>query len=263
MNNPEQFSRHIRLPSFGHEGQEKISRAKIAVVGAGGLGSPASAYLAATGIGSIGLIDSDSVEISNLPRQLLYTSANLDEMKVMAAEKRLKAINPNLKLNIFPNRLKADNVAKIINDYDVVIDGSDNFATKFLLNDACVINKVPLIHAGVVRYYGQIMTIIPHQSACYRCIFPEPPPANSIPNCQEAGILNTVAGIIGLIQATEAIKLIINAGKLLTNRLLVFDALEMSFRNIAIKRNDNCPVCSEKSVIKTIKNINSASVECS
>ncbi|MFH1231619.1 MAG: HesA/MoeB/ThiF family protein, partial [Planctomycetota bacterium] len=187
MNNIEQFSRHIRLPSFGPEGQKKISRAKVAIIGAGGLGSPSAIYLAATGVGSIGLIDSDSVEISNLPRQILYNPSNLDEMKVIAAEKRLKEINPHLKLNIFHNRLKPDNVVKIIKNYDVVIDGSDNFATKFLLNDACVINKIPLIHAGVIRYTGQVMTIIPHQSACYRCIFPEPPPADTVPTCREAG----------------------------------------------------------------------------
>ncbi|MFH0889128.1 MAG: HesA/MoeB/ThiF family protein [Planctomycetota bacterium] len=253
MNNIEQFSRHIRLPSFGPEGQKKISRAEVAIVGAGGLGSPSAIYLAATGIGSIGLIDSDSVEISNLPRQILYNQHNLDEMKVTAAGKRLKEINPCLKLNIFTDRLKYDNVVKIIKDYDIVIDGSDNFATKFLLNDACVINKIPLIHAGVVRYNGQVMTIIPYQSACYRCIFPEPPPANTIPTCREAGILNTVAGIIGLIQATEAIKIIIKAGKLLTNRLIVFDALEMNFRTIEIKRSNNCPVCSKRATIKTIK----------
>jgi adenylyltransferase/sulfurtransferase len=262
MNNIEQFSRHIRLPSFGVEGQEKVAQAKIFIVGAGGLGSSSATYLAAAGVGTIGLIDNDNVEISNLPRQILYNPANVDELKITPAEKRLKQINPLLKLNIFSERLKADNVVKIIKDYDVIIDGSDNFATKFLLNDACVINKIPLIHAGVLRYTGQVMTIIPHQSACYRCIFPEPPPANTVPTCQEAGILNTVAGIIGLIQATEAGKLIIKAGKLLTNRLLLFDALEMSFRTIEIKRSNNCPVCSKRATIKTVKDIQSVSTEC-
>jgi len=254
----DQFSRHIRLPYFGAAGQKKISRAKVAIVGAGGLGSSSATYLAATGLGSIGLIDSDSVEVSNLPRQILYNPSDLDKIKVTAAEKRLKAINPALKLNIFSERLKTDNVVKIIRNYDVVIDGSDNFATKFLLNDACVLNNIPLIHAGVLRYNGQVMTIIPHRSACYRCIFPEPPPPDTVPTCQQAGILNTVAGIIGLIQATEAIKLIIKAGKLLTNRLLVFDALEMSFRTIEIKRNNNCPVCSKRTTIKTLKDGDSA-----
>ncbi|MFH0889017.1 MAG: HesA/MoeB/ThiF family protein [Planctomycetota bacterium] len=262
MNNIEQFSRHIRLPSFGTEGQNKISRSKVLIVGAGGLGSPSAIYLTGAGVGSIGLIDNDCVEISNLPRQILYNPSNLDELKVVSADKRLKQINPFLKLEIFSERLKADNVFNIIKDYDVVIDGSDNFATKFLLNDACIINKIPLIHAGILRYTGQVMTIIPDQSACYRCIFPEPPPSNAVPTCKEAGILNTVAGIIGLIQATETIKFIIKAGRLLTNKLLVFDALEMSFRTIEIKRSNNCPVCSKQATIKTVKDIQSAHIEC-
>ncbi|MDI6787952.1 MAG: ThiF family adenylyltransferase, partial [Planctomycetota bacterium] len=236
--NTEQFSRHIRLPHFGAAGQKKISRAKVFIVGAGGLSSPSAIYLASAGIGTIGLIDNDSVELSNLPRQILHNKNTLDELKITSAEKRLKQINPDIKLDLFAERLKADNISSILKDYDVVIDGSDNFPTKFLLNDACVLNGKPLIHAGVLRYTGQVMTIIPSSSplraqlgsACYRCIFPEPPPADSIPTCEQAGILNTVAGIIGLIQATEAIKLLLNIGDLLTNRLLVFDALEMTFR---------------------------------
>ena len=258
----EQFSRHIRLPYFGAEGQAKISQAKVFVVGAGGLGSPAATYLATAGIGTLGLIDNDIVEISNLPRQILHNPATVNELKTESAEKRLTQLNPDIKLNIFSERLKADNVAGIIQNYDVVVDGSDNFAAKFLLNDACVMNNIPLIHAGVLRYGGQVLTILPGQSACYRCIFPEPPPANSVPTCQEAGILNTVAGIIGLIQATEVIKLIVGAGQPLTNRLLVFDALEMSFRTIEIQQNKNCPVCSKNATIKTLKDCDSASLEC-
>lgn len=262
MNNSEQFSRHIRLPYFGAEGQKKIGQAKVFIVGAGGLGSPAATYLAAAGIGTLGLIDNDIVEISNLPRQILHNPDTVSELKTASAEKRLKQLNPDIKLNISSERLKANNISGIIKKYDVVVDGSDNFATKFLLNDACVMNNIPLIHAGVLRYGGQVVTILPHKSACYRCIFPEPPPANSVPTCQEAGILNTVAGIIGLIQATEAIKLIIGAGKPLTDKLLVFDALEMSFRTIEIQRNKNCPVCSKNATIKTLKDCNSASTEC-
>ena len=261
MNN-EQFSRHIRLPHFGVGGQNKISRAKILIVGAGGLGSPAASYLAVAGVGAIGIVDSDTVEISNLPRQILHSPENIGEMKTVSAGKRLKQLNPDIKLNLFPERLKADNVLRIIKNYDAVVDGSDNFATKFLLNDACVISQTPLIHAGVLRYAGQVMTIIPHQSACYRCVFPEPPPPDAVQTCREAGILNTVAGIIGLIQATEVIKLIIGTGTLLTDRLLIFDALEMNFRSVGIKKNNNCPVCSKKAKIKTIKDIKSASMEC-
>lgn len=262
MNNPNQFSRHIRLPYFGAEGQAKISRARVFVVGAGGLGSPVATYLVAAGIGTLGLIDSDIVEISNLPRQILHHPGTVNELKTASAEKRLNQINPDIKLNIFSERLKADNILGIIKNYDLVVDGSDNFATKFLLNDACVMQGIPLIHAGVLRYGGQVTTILPHKSACYRCIFPEPPPANSVPTCQEAGILNTVAGIIGLIQATEVIKLIVGAGKPLANKLMVFDALEMSFRTIEIQQNKNCPVCSKNAVIKKLTDCDSASLEC-
>lgn len=258
----DQFSRHIRLPAFGAAGQKKISRAKVLIVGAGGLGSPSATYLAAAGIGTLGLIDSDLVEISNLPRQILHHPGTVNEPKTASAKQRLTQLNQDIKLNVWPERLKAGNAGKLIPGYDVVIDGSDNFATKFLLNDACVLNNIPLIHAGVLRYHGQVMTILPHKSACYRCIFPEPPPANTVPTCQEAGILNTVAGIIGLIQATEAIKLIINAGQPLTNRLLVFDALAMSCRDIEIKQDKNCPVCSKKATIKKLMDIDSASLEC-
>lgn len=262
MNNQDQFSRHIRLPYFGPEGQAKIGQSGVFIVGAGGLGSPAATYLAAAGIGALGLIDNDTVETSNLPRQILHNPDTVGELKTCSAEKRLRQLNPGLKLDIYSERLKADNIAGIIRKYDVVVDGSDNFPAKFLLNDACVLNDIPLVHAGVLRYGGQVMTILPHKGACYRCIFPEPPPANTVPTCQEAGILNTVAGIIGLVQATEAIKLIIGAGKPLVNKLLVFDALEMSFRSIAIQRNDNCPVCSVNAVIKTLKDCDSASATC-
>jgi adenylyltransferase/sulfurtransferase len=262
MKNADQFSRHIRLPSFGAEGQEKISQARIFIAGAGGLGSPSATYLAAAGIGALGIIDSDIVEVSNLPRQILHNPETIHELKTASAEKRLKQLNPNIKLNLFAERLKADNIAGLIKNYNVILDGSDNFATKFLLNDACVLNNIPLVHAGVLRYHGQVMTILPGQSACYRCIFPEPPPAGTVPTCQDAGILNTVAGIIGLIQATEAIKLIIGAGRLLTDRLLVFDALEMSARNVELKPNELCPVCSKNATIKKLADFNTPSLEC-
>ena len=173
----DQFSRHIRLPYFGVAGQKKISLSKVFIVGVGGLGSPAATYLAAAGINTLGLIDNDTVEISNLPRQILHNPGTVNELKTDSAEKRLKQLNPDIKLNISSERLKTDNVLGLIKNYDVVVDGSDNFATKFLLNDACVMQNIPLIHAGVLRYGGQVMTILPHKSACYRCIFPEPPPA--------------------------------------------------------------------------------------
>lgn len=252
----EQFSRHIRLPGFGIDGQKKISRAKALVVGAGGLGSPAATYLAAANFGTIGIVDDDAVEISNLPRQILHTSRNIDEPKVISAQKRIKELASDIKVNVYHQRIKADNVAAIINDYDIVIDGSDNFATKFLLNDACVIIGKPLIHGGVLRYNGQVMTIIPKaKTACYRCIFKEPPPAGTVPTCSEAGILSTVAGIIGLVQTTEAIKYIVGIGQLLANRLFIFDALAMTCRTVTVKHNPDCPVCGKKPTIKTVRDL--------
>lgn len=265
----EQFSRHIRLPGFGIDGQKKISRAKVLIVGAGGLGSPAATYLAAANFGTIGIVDDDAVESSNLPRQILHTSRNIDEAKVVSAQKRIRELAPDIKINVYHQRIKADNVMNVISDYDIIIDGSDNFATKFLLNDACVIIGKPLIHGGVLRYNGQVMTIIPQSainnqqslSACYRCIFKEPPPAGTVPTCSEAGILSTVAGIIGLVQATEAIKYIAGIGQLLTNRLFIFDALAMTCRTVAVKHNPDCPVCGKKPSIKTVQDLKTN--ECS
>jgi adenylyltransferase/sulfurtransferase len=259
----EQFSRHIRLPGFGIDGQKKISRAKVLIVGAGGLGSPAATYLAAANFGTIGIVDDDAVESSNLPRQILHTPKSVDEPKVISAQKRIRELAPDIKVNVYHQRIQADNVAAIINDYDIIIDGSDNFATKFLLNDACVIAGKPLIHGGVLRYNGQVMTIIPQSainnqqslSACYRCIFKEPPPAGTVPTCSEAGILSTVAGIIGLVQATEAIKYIAGIGQLLSNRLFIFDALAMTCRTVAVTHNPDCPVCGKNPTIKTVQDL--------
>ena len=241
----EQFGRHIRLPEFGREGQEKISRSKILVVGAGGLGSPALVYLAGAGVKKIGIVDYDTVVCSNLPRQILYIQANIGKSKVSSAAERLKAINPNIELELIDKKLKADNAIDIISRYDVVIDGTDNFIAKYLLNDASVISGKPLIYGGVLRYIGQVMTILPHKSACFRCIFSEPPPAGAVPTCEEAGILSTVAGLGGLIQATEVIKLVTGAGKLLTNRLFVFDLLTMNLRIVELKMNPECLVCGK------------------
>ncbi|MBI4833203.1 MAG: HesA/MoeB/ThiF family protein [Planctomycetes bacterium] len=272
----EQFSRHIRLPNFGREAQGKISRAKVLIAGAGGLGSPAMTYLAGAGVGKIGIADPDAVELSNLPRQIVHKRENIGKPKVESANERLKELNPKIEVEAFRQRLKADNIIKIITGYDVVIDGTDNFAAKYLINDACVIAGKPFIHGGVLRYGGQVMTILPKpqtlnpepqafkeetRSACYRCIFPEPPPVGAIMTCSEAGILNTVAGIGGLIQATEAIKLITGVGQLLINRLLVFDVLLMGFRIVDISPSDNCPACGDNPSIKTPADL--ARFECS
>lgn len=251
----EHFSRHIRLPEFGRAGQEKISQARILIIGAGGLGSPAMTYLATAGVKKIGLFDPDVVDISNLPRQIVHKPSTVGLSKVISAAKRLKELNPELELETSQVRLKADNIMPVLDRYDVVIDGADNFPAKYLINDACVLAGRPLVHAGVLRYTGQVMTIIPNKAACYRCIFPEPPPDGVIPTCEEAGILNTVAGITGLIQATEAIKLVAGIGQLLTNRMLVFEALSMNIRTIELKRSDDCPVCGKKPTIKTLSDL--------
>lgn len=249
------FSRHIRLPGFGTESQAKISKAKILIIGAGGLGSPAMTYLATAGVKKIGLFDPDVVDISNLPRQIVHQPSTVGLSKVTSAAQRLKELNPVLEIEIGEVRLKADNIPPILERYDVVIDGADNFPAKYLINDACVLMGRPLIHAGVLRYTGQVMTIIPDKSACYRCIFPEPPPPGVMPTCEEAGILNTVAGITGLIQATETIKLVAGIGQLLTNRLLILDALNMNIRIIEIKRSDDCPVCGKNGRIKNVTDL--------
>ena len=251
----EQFSRHVRLPNFGIEGQKKIAAARIFIAGAGGLGSAALTYLAPIGLKKIGLIDSDTVEISNLPRQIIHDQTKIGQLKVTSAGERIKQLNPTLELALHSERLKAVNILEIIKEYDVALDGTDNFASKYLLNDACVISGIPLVHAGVLRFSGQVMTIQPGRSACYRCVFREPPSPGAVPTCSEAGILNTAAGIVGLIQATEAIKLITGLGDLLTNQLLVFDALSMKFRNVEIKPDPDCPVCGQNPTIKTVEDL--------
>ncbi len=251
----ELFSRHIRLPEFGKEGQEKISKSKILLVGAGGLGSPAMTYLAGAGVKKLGVADSDIVELSNLPRQIVHNHCNIGQDKVSSAGEKLKEINPDIELELINKRIKSDNISKIVSGYDIIIDGADNFQTKYLLNDTCVISNKPLIHGGVLRYTGQIMTIIPHKSACLRCVFPELPPVGTVPTCKEAGILSTVAGIGGLIQATEAIKLIARLGKPLLNRLFVFDLLTMNLRIVHLKMNPDCPVCGKNSRITKLSDI--------
>ncbi|RMH06336.1 MAG: molybdopterin-synthase adenylyltransferase MoeB [Nitrospirae bacterium] len=239
------YSRHILLPEVGGKGQQKLASAKVFVVGAGGLGSPVALYLAAAGIGTIGLIDSDLVDLSNLQRQILHYTPDIGQAKVQSAKRKIQALNPDVQVESYQERLTARNALDLIRPYDVVIDGADNFPTKFLLNDACVFAGKPLIHGGILRFDGRVFTILPKQSACYRCVFKSPPPPGLVASCQEAGILGVVAGIIGTIQATEALKLILGIGNLLTNRLLDFDARSTTFREIRIRRNLRCPVCSE------------------
>ena len=237
------YSRHILLPEVGGKGQKKIAKARIFVVGAGGLGSPVALYLAAAGVGTIGLIDSDVVDLSNLQRQVLHHTPDVSRSKVLSAKEKIFAINPDVKVETYEDRFTSLNALELIRDYDVVIDGVDNFPAKFLINDACFFANKPLVHGGILRFDGRLFTIIPGQSACFRCIFKNPPRPGLVPSCQEAGIIGVVAGIIGTLQATEALKLVLGIGRPLTDRLLDFDARATQFREIRTKRNPNCQLC--------------------
>lgn len=245
----ERYSRQIILPNVGGKGQEKLLNAKVLIIGAGGLGSPCALYLASAGIGKMGIVDSDTVELNNLQRQILHSTKDVGRPKVESANDTLKAINTDIEVTPYKIRLASENILDIIKNYDVIVDGSDNFPTRYLVNDACVLLDKPLSHAGIFRFDGQAITIIPHKTACYRCLFPEPPPAGLVPSCQEAGILGAVAGVIGTIQANEVLKFILGLGDLLTGRLLVFNALESSFRLVKVPQDPKCPVCSKNPTI--------------
>jgi len=241
----ERYSRQMILPSVGGKGQEKILNAKVLVIGTGGLGAPCSFYLAAAGVGKIGLVDSDKVELNNLQRQIAHTTADIGIPKVDSGKKRLNALNPEVEVKTYPIRLDSNNILGLIKDYDIVVDGSDNFPTRYLVNDACVLSKKPLVHAGIFRYDGQIMTILPGVGPCYRCLFSEPPPAGAVPSCQEGGILGAVAGTLGVLQANEVLKFILNIGELLSGKLLIFNALDSTFRTVKVPKDRDCLVCSD------------------
>jgi molybdopterin/thiamine biosynthesis adenylyltransferase len=241
----ERYSRHIILPEVGAKGQQKLLDAKVLIIGAGGLGSPAALYLAAAGAGTIGIADADNVDLSNLQRQIIHATADIGKAKTLSAKDAMNAINPDVTVNAHRLLVAADNIMELIADYDFIIDGTDNFPTKFLINDACVISKKPFSHAGIIQFKGQLMTYVPGEGPCYRCIFSEPPPPSAVPTCGQAGVVGAIAGIIGSLQAMEAIKFIIGKGKLLTGSLLTYDALEMDFRKIKLPTVKNCAVCGE------------------
>jgi adenylyltransferase/sulfurtransferase len=245
-NQLERYSRHILLDDVGIEGQEKLLTAKVLIVGAGGLGCPAALYLAAAGVGTIGIVDNDCVEVSNLQRQIAHFTKDINIPKVESAAEKMYAINPDITVKTYKDFLCADNINSIIAGYDFVIDGTDNFPTKFLVNDACVLKGIPFSHGGILRFNGQTMTVVPGESACYRCSFREPPPPDAVPSCAQAGVLGAIAGMLGTIQATEALKYITDVGELLTNRLLTFDARTLAFRNINLARQKSCPLCGEE-----------------
>ncbi|MEY2506146.1 MAG: sulfur-carrier protein adenylyltransferase/sulfurtransferase [Verrucomicrobiota bacterium] len=238
------YSRQVLLPEVSADGQRRIRAARVLCIGAGGLGSPAALYLAAAGIGKLGLVDADRVDASNLQRQILYGTEDVGESKVQKAGARLRQLNPGVEIVLHDARLTSANAAEIIAEYDVVIDGSDNFPTRYLSNDVCVFARKPNIYGSVFRFEGQASVFAPHLGGpCYRCLFPEPPPPGAAPSCAEAGVLGVLPGIIGLIQATEALKLIVGAGETLAGRLLHFDALKMKFREFNLRRDPECPVC--------------------
>lgn len=248
----ERYSRHIILQNVGMEGQQKILDGKVLIIGAGGLGAPAALYLAAAGVGTIGIVDGDVVDMSNLQRQVIHFTPDVGKPKVISAKEKIEKINPDVKVVTYQERVFASNIAGIIKDYDFVLDGTDNFPAKFLINDACVLGKKPFSHGGILRFAGQTMTYVPG-GACYRCLFENPPPKNAVPTCSQAGVLGAIAGMLGTIQTAEVLKFLIGEGELLTNKLLVFDALNMHFRTIDVKKNPECPVCGNNpSITKLI-----------
>lgn len=240
----ERYSRNILLKEVGIKGQEKLLSSKILVIGAGGLGSPALIYLAAAGVGTIGIADKDTVELSNLNRQTIHATNRVGTDKTESAKSAINKLNPNIVVNIHNGLITQKNISKIVSQYDFIIDATDNFETKFLINDACVIAKKPFSHAGVVGFQGQLMTYVPNKSCCYRCIFKEPPSKDCVPTCSQSGILGAVAGVIGTLQATEAIKYCLNIGSLLSGYLITYDALTMVFRKIKLPMKDKKCICS-------------------
>ena len=241
----ERYSRHIILSEVGGTGQARLLAGRVLLVGAGGLGSPAALYLAAAGVGTIGVIDAEEVDLTNLQRQVIHFAADIGRPKVESAAAKMKAINPDVRVNTYRDRMTAANALGILADYDFVIDGTDNFPSKFLVADACHFAGKPYCHAGILRFDGQLLTVLPGDTTCYRCVFQAPPPAGAVPSCSQAGVLGVLAGVIGTLQAAEAIKFLLRQGDLLTDTLLFYNALEATFRRITLKRNPRCPLCSD------------------
>jgi molybdopterin/thiamine biosynthesis adenylyltransferase/rhodanese-related sulfurtransferase len=237
------YQRHLLLPEVGDAGQQKLLSSKVLLLGAGGLGSPAALYLAAAGVGTIGIIDMDVVDASNLQRQILHNMDRIGERKVDSAKKTLTALNPDVNVVTYDVRLGADNVLQIIDGYDLIVDGTDNFPTRYLVNDAALIKRIPVVHGSIFRFEGQATVFAPYEGPCYRCLIPEPPPPELAPSCAEAGVLGVLPGIIGSIQAIEAIKVLLGLGDPLIGRLLAYDSLEQSFRTFKVNRDPNCPAC--------------------
>ena len=245
----DRYSRHILLPEVGEAGQAKLLAAKVLLLGAGGLGSPAALYLAAAGVGTIGLVDADVVDASNLQRQILHATSRIGRPKVESAEIAIRDLNPDVKVVKFEERVDSSNVERIFAGFDVIVDGCDNFPTRYLVNDASVFMNKPVVHGSIFRFEGQVTTFVPRVGPCYRCLYPEPPPPHLAPSCQEAGVLGILPGLIGMIQATEAIKLVLGKGSPLIGRLLTYDSLRMKFGELKLRRDKGCPICGEAPTI--------------
>jgi adenylyltransferase/sulfurtransferase len=243
------YSRHLIMPEVGMEGQKRLKAASVLLIGAGGLGSPLGLYLAAAGVGRIGLVDFDVVDFSNLQRQVLHGTPDVGRPKLHSARDRLQAINPEVKLDLHETRLTSANALQIFAAYDIIIDGTDNFQTRYLVNDACVLLKKPNVYGSIFRFDGQASVFAPPAGPCYRCLYPEPPPPGEVPSCAEGGVLGILPGLVGCIQATEAVKLILGKGSPLIGRLMLYDALQMSFQEFKVRRNPKCPMCGDKPTI--------------
>ena len=248
----ERYSRHIILPEVGGSGQQKMLEARVLLLGAGGLGSPAAYYLAAAGIGNLGIVDFDQVDLSNLQRQIIHSTERIGMLKTESAKKTIQALNPDVNVTLYNEKMDSSNIMSLIKDYDYVVDGSDNFPTRYLVNDACVMKNKTLIHGSIYRFEGQVTVFKPGDGPCYRCLYPEPPPPGMVPNCQEGGVLGVLAGVIGNLQVVEVLKLILGIGKPLVGKLLIYDALNAEFRNLRLRRDANCPICGEKPTIKEL-----------
>lgn len=246
----ERYSRHIILKEVGVKGQKKLLNAKVLIIGAGGLGAPAAMYLAAAGVGTIGIVDADEVDLSNLQRQIIHATADIGKPKVKSAKETMNAMNPDVEVKTYHKFVDSTNIREIIREYDFVIDGTDNFPAKFLINDACVMEKKPFSHAGIIRFKGQLMTYVPGEGPCYRCVFKNPPPKDAVPTCKQAGVIGAMGGVIGSLQAMEAIKYIVGVGELLTGKLLTYDAINQEFRKIKLPADTHkCPVCGDNPTI--------------
>ena len=248
----ERYSRHIILPEVGGVGQKKMLDARVLIIGAGGLGSPSAYYLAAAGVGHMGIIDFDRVDLSNLQRQILHSTERVGMLKTESAKKTIQALNPDVKVTLYNERLTSQNITHLFKDYDYILDGTDNFSTRYLINDACVMMGKTNVHGSIFRFEGQATVFKPKVGPCYRCLYPEPPPPGLVPNCQEGGVLGVLPGIIGNLQAVETLKLILGIGTTLIGTLLIYDALNTEFRKLKLKRDVNCPVCSEHPTIKEL-----------